>query len=187
MNSVCAIHGHFVHYKNKRIHLKAFWAVVVGTAETTQYRLKEKVLFETVWIRGILYNPCGPLSVCCTIYFAVQTYITEIFQQKWTLKYFSIVPSGAFCSTFHDTGLLLFDNTAAISSNHTSASGPLLVIRRGLTYLIIYRSCQMRLFLSGSIPPYPYFSLYYMWWPAILRDVFRVLVFDLQGEGIMSN
>jgi len=41
MNSVRAIHEHFVHHKKKRIHLKSFWAVVVGTTETNKHRLKD--------------------------------------------------------------------------------------------------------------------------------------------------
>jgi hypothetical protein len=48
MNSVRAIHGHFVHHKNKCKYLKVFWAVVVGTQETTKLRLNEKVLFEAI-------------------------------------------------------------------------------------------------------------------------------------------
>jgi hypothetical protein len=187
MNSVRAIHGHFVRHKNKYTHLKAFWDVVVGTTETTKRRLHEKILFETLNAGGVLYNSCGCLSVCCTLCFCcldvrygnIPTKLNTIILLSRTVRCFLL-----HAKTFLDTGLLRFDRTATGSNNHAGVSGPLLVIQPRFNISCYLPLLSNALFLRGSLPSHSYFFLHCVRGPAILMDSFRVLVFDFQDKGI---
>jgi hypothetical protein len=166
MNSVRAIHGQFVHHKNKRIHLKSFWSVVLGTTEITMHRLREKVLLESIWIRGGGYiNPCGPLSVCCTICFCcldvrygnTPKKVNTIILLNRTIRSFLL-----HAKTFLDTSLLRFDSMPTGSNNPTTVSGPLLVTQAqfNVSYYVFTAPVNFVYLLRGSLSSYSYFSFF---------------------------